>query len=215
MSRIYFYKLTVDDGGAPCAERGLLSLAICKPMIRRTAQTGDLIFGFAANSLHEDNRLIYVAEISERVEDGRYYESARFKGRSDRIYERVGAAFHIRIPPQFHTEKHLVHDLGKAPAYDRATVLISTEFRYFGGSFPEDYKAAFPAISRAVGSLGQGHRVNIAPTLEGELLKYRETLWQRYRGQLIVGKPNTPPRVGISHRGGGCGIIEKSGRAHP
>jgi len=49
MSQIYFYKLTVDDGGAPCAERGLLSLAICKPMIRRTAQKGDLIFGFAGN----------------------------------------------------------------------------------------------------------------------------------------------------------------------
>jgi len=40
MARIYFYKLTTDDGGAPCVQDGLLSLAICKPMIRGTAEVG-------------------------------------------------------------------------------------------------------------------------------------------------------------------------------
>jgi hypothetical protein len=35
--RVYFYKLVVDDGGAPCVQNGLLSLAICKPQIRKTA----------------------------------------------------------------------------------------------------------------------------------------------------------------------------------
>lgn len=49
--RIYFYKLVADNGGAPCVENGLLSLAICKPMIRKTAKEGDLILGFAGNSL--------------------------------------------------------------------------------------------------------------------------------------------------------------------
>jgi hypothetical protein len=33
VERIYFYKLTADNGGAPCVEDGLLSLAICKPAI--------------------------------------------------------------------------------------------------------------------------------------------------------------------------------------
>jgi hypothetical protein len=51
MCRIYFYKLTEDNGGAPCVTSDLLSLAICKPMIRKTAKEGDLIFGFGANSL--------------------------------------------------------------------------------------------------------------------------------------------------------------------
>jgi Nucleotide modification associated domain 2 len=46
MSDIYFYKLTADNGGAPCVRHGLLSLAICKPMIRKTAEEGDLTFGF-------------------------------------------------------------------------------------------------------------------------------------------------------------------------
>lgn len=70
MTKIYFYKLIVDDGGARCVENGLLSLAICKPMIRRTAKNGDVVIGFAANSLHADNRLIYVARVNEKLENG-------------------------------------------------------------------------------------------------------------------------------------------------
>lgn len=38
MPKIYFYKLTADNGGAPCVQDGLLSLAICKPMIRDQEQ---------------------------------------------------------------------------------------------------------------------------------------------------------------------------------
>jgi hypothetical protein len=73
VERIYFYKLTADNGGAPCVEDGLLSLAICKPAIRSTARCGDVIFGFAANSLHPDNRLIYIARVTEKSKDGLYF----------------------------------------------------------------------------------------------------------------------------------------------
>jgi hypothetical protein len=34
MEQMYFDKLTVGEGAAPCVQDGLLSLAICKPMIR-------------------------------------------------------------------------------------------------------------------------------------------------------------------------------------
>jgi hypothetical protein len=37
MPKIYIYKLTSDDGGAPCVRDGILSLAICKPWIRSVA----------------------------------------------------------------------------------------------------------------------------------------------------------------------------------
>ena len=63
MARIYFYKLTADSGTAPCIQNGLLSLAICKPMVRSGANIDDFIFGFAANSLHRDNRWIYAARV--------------------------------------------------------------------------------------------------------------------------------------------------------
>jgi hypothetical protein len=67
MSRAYLYKLTGDNGGAPCVEGGLLSLAICKPMIRASASEGDLVFGFGAKSLHCNNRLIYIARITKKI----------------------------------------------------------------------------------------------------------------------------------------------------
>src|SRR5437763_13725590 len=86
VARLYFYKLTTDDGGAPCVQGHLLSLAICKPMIRSTAAVGDLIFGFAANSLRRDNSLLYIARITEKVQDGRYYLNRRFALRGDCVY---------------------------------------------------------------------------------------------------------------------------------
>ena len=67
MERIYFYKMTTDNGGAPHVSDKLLSLAICKPMIRSTAKPGNLILGFAANSMNADNGLIYVAQVSEKL----------------------------------------------------------------------------------------------------------------------------------------------------
>jgi hypothetical protein len=76
MSRIYYYKLTADNGGAPCIDGNWLSLAICKPRIRSTAEKGSLVFGFAANSLHTDNRLIYIACVTEeKLREGAYYKN--------------------------------------------------------------------------------------------------------------------------------------------
>jgi Nucleotide modification associated domain 2 len=42
MTKVYIYKLTVDDGGAPCVQDEVLSLAICKPFIRSTAQQDNM-----------------------------------------------------------------------------------------------------------------------------------------------------------------------------
>ena len=83
MLRIYLYKLMNDDGGAPCVHDGLLTLAICKPMIRTAARIGDLIFGFAANRMSSssratDNHLIYVARVEKRLAGRDYYGDSRF-----------------------------------------------------------------------------------------------------------------------------------------
>ena len=41
---IYVYKIVADIGGAPCVKNNLLSLAICKPKIRKTAGKGSIRF---------------------------------------------------------------------------------------------------------------------------------------------------------------------------
>jgi Nucleotide modification associated domain 2 len=67
MGTVYFYKMTSDSGMAPCVDQGVLSLAICKPSIRRRAQEGDIIFGFGGKALGET--LIYAAKIGKVVPD--------------------------------------------------------------------------------------------------------------------------------------------------
>ena len=75
-TKIYFYKMIVDNGGAPCVQDGLLSLAICKPQIRSTIDTNDFIIGFGSNVL--DNKLIYIAKITDKLLDGEYYKQEKY-----------------------------------------------------------------------------------------------------------------------------------------
>lgn len=209
MPKIYFYKLTVDDGGAPCVTPGLLSLSICKPMLRRTAEMEDIVIGFAANSLHADNRLIYVARVNEKLENGDYYRPGKYNDRADCIYERRGGRFAERAGALYHgSVGDLGHDLGEHPNYPRANTLLSREFCYFGASGSDAYKKAFPLVEGAVAALGRGHRVHH----EEKLLTQLEELvrWScDLDGACIQGKPKSGPRCGVSHRGGGCGVAER------
>lgn len=126
---------------------GLLSLAICKPMIRSTAERGDLIFGFAAKSLHADNRLLYIALVTAKARSGNYYTMGRFAHRGDCIYERRGDRFVWRSGALHHGPRDLVHDLGEHPDYAKANVLLSDDFRYFGANGSAEYKARYPLIN--------------------------------------------------------------------
>ena len=156
VARLYFYKLTTDDGGAPCVQDGLLSLAICKPMIRSTAAVGDLIFGFAANSLHRDNCLLYIARITDKAQHRTYSVNKRFRSRGDCIYERRKSRFVWRTGALYHGPEHLVHDLGTHPDYPRADVLLSTDFRYFGANGTERFVRF--AYTRAMDDLEEAAR---------------------------------------------------------
>jgi hypothetical protein len=215
MPNIYFYKLTVDDGGAPCVENDLLSLAICKPMIRSTATKGDIVIGFAANSLHPDNRLIYVARVNDKLVNGDYFRPGKYNGRADCIYEWRGGRFAARAGAIYHSSpKDLAHDLGEHPDYPRANTLLSREFCYFGGSGSDAYKKAFPIVAKAVAALGRGHRVHHDPGLLAEL--ERLARWScALNGACVQGQPTGKPRRGVSHRGGGCGVAKCQARIKP
>jgi hypothetical protein len=208
MPRIYFYKLTADNGGAPCVQDGLLSLAICKPMIRSTAEPGDLVFGFAADSLHRDNGLIYIAQIGKKVCNGDYYVKERFGNRNDRVYERRRSRFAWRHGALHHGPKDLAHDLGQPPDYKKANVLLSTDFRYFGASGTSEYKSRFRLVKEAVEQLGQGHRVRHAEPLRMELMALKEQVWKNSRKR-VAGEPTSAPRRGVCHRSKSCGVLVK------
>jgi hypothetical protein len=206
MTSFYFYKLTADNNGAPCTDPKLLSLAICKPLIRKTAKVGDLIFGFAANSLDRNNRLIYIAKISEKLRGDEYYTST-YTYRPDCIYKMVSANFVRRTNAQYHDEPGaIVRDLGVADNYDRAWVLLSNDFRYFGKNGTADYAKNYPRIKRAIELLGQGHRRNHGQDLWDELRKLKEETW-RTNVSMKLGSASQKPSRSACLRGRSCGVV--------
>jgi hypothetical protein len=197
MPKYYFYKMTADNGGAPCVENGLLSLAICKPEIRSTAKKDDIILGFAAKSLSADNRLIYVARVTAKIEDGDYFKSDKFSNRSDCIYRWTQGHFIIQDGAKFHRSgANLQHDLGKAPKYVQANVLLSCEFSYFGANGTADYKREFRLVAEAVEKLKRGHRVKHASQLLDELQRLA-TKYSQFSGPCILGKLSQQPPTSV------------------
>jgi hypothetical protein len=169
MANIYFYKMTTDCGAAPCVDKGKLSLAICKPSIRKRASAGDSIFGFGCQALGE--KLIYAARIAKVIEDGHYYDDgSAYVDRLDCIYRWQGDELVFRKGARVHGPKDRNHDVGPAGDHARnANVLVADEFVYFGKVGTDDYKKIHPHLKQSIERLTQGHRINHSPELAKEL----------------------------------------------
>ncbi len=192
--RTYLYKLTSDRGGAPCAPPPragadpLLTLSICKPAIRRTAQPGDRIVGISSQALatsdgYPPHAVIYAAIVTGAVDARDYYAPrSRFRARPDCIYE-----FHRTNGTLTHTGRTRLHadaayearDIGRYPFYRNGRALLSREFRYFG-SKAIVLSSRYPALRRVSEELGQGHRVfTDGDPAAAELARLFADLWKR------------------------------------
>jgi hypothetical protein len=185
MVRLYIYKMVVDNGGAPCVTSNpkLLSLALCKPAIRRTAEKGDIIFGFAGNEMKEKypgNPLIYLAEIAAAICGERYYSNSEFLARPDCVYVYDGRSFrHRGRAKSYHSNADRDRDIGEQPAYMNARVLLSEKFRYFGSCGPQVAEERWPHLAELLKSMMDGHRVNHAAALRGDILRFKEFAWRK------------------------------------
>lgn len=81
-NHLYCYKMTWDTESAPNPYHGILTLAICKPTIRRCAKVGDWISGWTAKTVHgkkdklysfDKPKLIYLAKIKEKLTFAEYW----------------------------------------------------------------------------------------------------------------------------------------------
>ena len=82
---LYGYKMTHDTGFAPNPYHGVLTLATCKPLIRKWARKGYWISGWTSNSVQgkrndepfhfkdEEQKLIYLAKVSEVLNFEEYW----------------------------------------------------------------------------------------------------------------------------------------------
>lgn len=153
MLKAYSYIVARDYGFAPNPFYGVLTLATCKPGIRKSAGVGDLIIG-CSNKAH-GNKLIYVAKVSEILTFDQYWNDSRFAKKKpvmngslkklygDNIYHHNTEGILIQ------EDSHHANDDGTTNKYnlerDTGTtdkVLICNEFIYLGKSMinlPDEY----------------------------------------------------------------------------
>ena len=189
--RLYVYKLVADNGGAPCVWRRILSLAICKPKIRKSAKEGDIIFGFGGKEYSE--RLIYITRVTARAVEGDYYRRRQYAKRPDCIYRDIEDKARRKVRARYHTRSdERKKDVGMR--FEKADVILSQDFRYFGRKGTDDYKRKFPAIAALVEGLRRGHRVNHSAKLRCELLELKRRVWHKYR-RMKIGAPTDADRT--------------------
>lgn len=142
MPRLFTYTIPIDDGAAPNPFRGMCSLAICKPGIRRCAKKGDWVAGLGsvnAPSGDLSKRLVYAMRVEEVLTLQEYDQKAatNWPHRIPRINsadlsERLGDCIYdySRGSP---LQRPGVHgpDNKKTDLYGE-NVLISRDFYYFG-----------------------------------------------------------------------------------
>lgn len=120
---LYSFLQTIDNGGAPCVTKNLLSFGNCKPRIRKHAKVGDLIVSFAAKSMKlkcEKPQILWIAKITKVVKMKEYYNL--YSERTDCIYD---DNLNLLDNP-FHCCSNIERDLSGE------NVLLSDDFIFFG-----------------------------------------------------------------------------------
>jgi Nucleotide modification associated domain 2 len=182
---IFIYKMVADNGGAPCVFNNVLSLAICKPKIRKSAKKGDIIFGFGGKEYGE--RLIYIARVTDKKGQD-YYEREQYARRPDCIYRAKEGSAIRKASARYHVvSDHRKKDVGFR--FENAFVLLSEDFRYLGKLGTDNYKHRYPELRKLIEGLQQGHRRHYSPTLREEPLSLKNEIWQTYP-HMLVGTPS-------------------------
>jgi len=166
MPRLFSYTIPIDDGSAPNPFRGMCSLAICKPGIRRVAKKGDWVAGLGSKKAPSGDlseRLVYAMLVQEVLPLKKYddYAAERWPHRmpntkSPDLTDRLGDCiydFSKGSPVQragVHGPENMERDLSGE------NVLLSWDFYYFGNQAIE-----LPPELRMIVHQTQGHRSNL------------------------------------------------------
>ena len=145
----------------------LLSLAICKPAVRRTATPGDRLVGLTSRILEQRDSypplsVIYVATVSQVLDASVYYAPlAPHRSRPDCIYrydQESGLIVHAGQTGLHADPRHRRRDLGREGIYENGRILLCEHFTYLGPHatvIPEQLNR----LRELASTLGQGHRV--------------------------------------------------------
>jgi hypothetical protein len=150
MTRIYRYVLAHDRGMAPNPRRGLITLATCKPELRKTAQAGDWVIG---NFPAPNNEVVaWVGKIERSLPIAQY--ALEYPARHDALYARGSGELLRRIPGK-HSWYHDDADQQRKDIKGSVLVFEKGQSWYFGGN-----GRSLPPELHHLAARGQGHRIN-------------------------------------------------------
>lgn len=169
MTKFYCYKMTWDTGFAPNPFHNVLTLATCKPNVRKLAQVGDWICGWTATTvknsdekvIHKgkvgEEQLIYLAKVTQKISFAEYWEQYSQKrptpkieddktlpisSLGDNIYKPLPEGGYEQISNDSHKEKDKKRDLSTD------NVLVCEEFYYFGTKHCHTISENHPKLCR-------------------------------------------------------------------
>lgn len=164
----------------------------CKSRINWSRQpSSGWIVGLGGNDLGDG--IIYIARVTGTA-GSEYYRDRAFVRRPDCIYHFRGGELIRKKAAAYHEDPgNRARDIGPAPEYRNARVLLSSDFRYFGKP-----KEPIPDDSQAfVDSTGRGHRVNHDPARRDALNTLIGNLWRKYSGRKKIGEQHSKPDASV------------------
>ncbi|ROL92383.1 hypothetical protein BK636_02520 [Pseudomonas chlororaphis] len=173
MTRIYGYVITHDTGFAPNPYGGVLTLATCKPVIRRTAKMGDWLVGTGSASRGLRGKLVYAAKIDKVLTLEEYGRDPQYvlkrpsasgddaSRQGDNLYFKDEEGDWFQRESDRHDCSHMDRDLsGK-------NVLIAKSFWYFGSKARD-----LPESLQLIIKTGPGHKCTDSPEVMERLEKW-------------------------------------------
>ncbi len=166
-ARLFSYKLANDSGFAPNPFHGFMTLANCKPQIRKSKKVGDWIAGFTSKQLDKDTaigkeKLIYLMLVTDKIDYDEYWNNPKYSCKKpstefeknigiagDNIYMPDGSNGFIQIENKNHGKDAISRDLRGQ------YILVSEKFYYFGDSpieIPKEFRPSIPKGQSSQGS---------------------------------------------------------------
>lgn len=149
MTRIFRYILAHDSGMAPCIDNDLITLATCKPQVRRSARKGDWVLGFMPGGSARRGQLVWAGIVDRKFMPDEYGRT--WGGRSDAIYRKRKNGQWRSLFPAYHEDPR-----DREKDISSPVLLFDPSLSWYFGSTP----AALLRDLEHLAPSGRGHRVN-------------------------------------------------------
>lgn len=199
---ILSYVITHDYGFAPNPYGDFLSLATCKPVLRKHAKVGDIILATGSVKTVGNGKIVYAAIVSEIVSLEDYGSNSRYEQKmpplnqsGDSIYYWEGDTV-IQRENQYHGKADIEHDVSGC------NVLLCEEFWYYGKDATEVPTNLIDVVKK-----GPGYKRIESPELINDF-----TQWLRDKPKGIRGNPYHSTHRGVCNAGCGTSSINEDSK---